>query len=342
MADIHQLPTREKAEQEACEWVVRLNADDASDTDRAQFEQWLQAHPFNQRAYEDLASTWQQYAASGELARAVSFAQEMQNADVKPARKPWRAALIAAGMAAAMIWALYFYWVPEPARFSTPVGEQASISLSDGSIIKLNSNSEVSVNYSPTTRFIHLNRGEAFFTVAHNSSRPFWVVSDRNWIRSLGTEFNVYKKAQGIQVTVNNGSVKVGSAQHSLDKVSDKMLAAAAAILFEGEQADLADTVTTKRKLSGNQLANTGAWRTGKLYFESARLADVVTELNRYTPQPLVLEDESLRSLVVGGTFRADPQGADMLMHMLKENMGVTVRPESNRFYLQSKLTPRT
>lgn len=342
MADIHQLPTREQAEQEACEWVVRLNADDVSPTDRAQFEQWLAAHPFNRTAYDQLASTWQQYAVTGELARAVSFAQEMQGADAKPARKPWRIALIAASMAAAVIWAFYFYWIPESARFSTPLGEQASISLSDGSIIKLNSNSEVSVNYSPNMRFIHLDRGEAFFTVAHDTGRPFWVVSDRNWIRAVGTEFNVYKKAQGIQVTVNNGSVKVGAAQHALDTVSDKILPTASAMLSEGEQADLMDMVTTKRRLSNDQLANSGAWRTGKLYFESAKLADVVAELNRYTPQPLVLEDESLRSLVVGGTFRADPQGADMLMHMLQENMSVTVRPGQNRFYLQSKLTPRT
>lgn len=67
------------------------------------------------------------------------------------------------------------------------------------------------------------------------------------------------------------------------------------------------------------------------LYFANRPLADVVAELNRYTLQPIVLEDEQLRSLPVGGAFHASPQGAQTLLRLLEQSFNVQIRRSSTR-----------
>jgi transmembrane sensor len=63
-------------------------------------------------------------------------------------------------------------------------------------------------------------------------------------------------------------------------------------------------------------------WRNGVVRFEGTTLEQMVVEMNRYVAKPLVLEDESLRSLEVSGRFRVgDTPG---FLYALRERFGVT------------------
>ena len=340
MADVHRLPDVNEAEREAAEWIARLNSDDVSDDDRARFKTWRGAHPLHARVYEELSDTWHQFTAAGPLVRAVSFAQSMNEAAVaRPSRRRWILAAAGAAVVVALIGGLFIERIASETMFKTTVGEHATIALPDGSTLELNSNSRARVDFSEASRVIYLEEGEAFFKVAHDVHRPFWVVGGGSWVRAVGTEFNVYLRASSVEVTVSEGTVKVGTSERLAGSApSDDVLSKIpASVLTVGQQADLRGTATATRKLSQVELARSMAWRDGMLYFENQSLSDVIAELGRYTKVQLVVDDDKLRQLKVGGTFQANPQGTESLLTMLQQGFGLSVRRETGRVYIEGE-----
>lgn len=339
MADIHHLPNIKEVEREASEWIARLTADDVCTEDQTRFDAWLNAHPLHARTYEGLQRTWQEYADLGSWVRLAAVTSSAGAVDeASQTRRVWpRWAMAAAMLVAAVLLGFHLHSLTSDAMFQTALGERATISLPDGSTLMLNSNSKVRVDYSLRSRIIHLERGEAFFKVAHNASRPFWVTTGNKWVRAVGTAFNVFVNPKGVQVTVHEGTVKVGLEGRLLSaSLSDETLSQASAELHSGEQADVQDGVTTTRKLSSEALVRAGGWRDGWLYFEQQNLCAVVDELNRYTSHRLVLQDPQLCSLAVGGAFQANPQGAEALLIMLEHNFDAHVRRDDGHAYIQA------
>src|SRR6267154_2838426 len=199
MGDVHRLPSSGDVERQASAWFARMHADDVTADDRTRFEDWLRAHPYNAKTYAELSATWQELVESGPLVRAVNFGQVMNAASKSPApRRRWAAAAVAAGIGAIVLggaWNLYKQ--QEETRFQTAIGERAAVGLPDGSSIDLNTNSRVWVDYNEHRRVISLERGEAFFKVAHDTQRPFWLHAGDSWVRAVGTAFNVYLRSTG-------------------------------------------------------------------------------------------------------------------------------------------------
>src|SRR5262249_26271767 len=109
-----------------------------------------------------------------------------------------------------------FYWVSSPGLpglprwISVAHGEQRTISLRDGSIIHVNASSAVKVAYSKEQRLIELDHGQALFGVANDSKRPFRVRAGSTEITAVGTQFDVYRKAdRDVTVTVVQGRVRI-------------------------------------------------------------------------------------------------------------------------------------
>ncbi len=339
MADIHHLPNIKEIEREASEWIARLTADDVCAEDHSRFNAWLTAHPVHARTYEGLYRTWQEYTELGSLVRLTAVTSSPVPAeDVPRRRRTWPRWAVAAGaVIAAVLLGLHLHSLIAEATFRTALGERATVTLPDGSTLMLNSNSRVRVDYSLRSRVIHLEHGEAFFKVAHDAGRPFWVTTGDKWVRAVGTAFNVYLNSGSVQITVHEGTVKVGAEGHLLPaSLSDDTLKQVSAVLNSGEQADMQDRVTTTRRLSREALVRAGAWRDGWLYFEQQNLCAVVNELNRYTARQLVLQDPGLCGLAVGGAFEANPQGAEALLILLKHNFDAQIRRDGNRTYIQA------
>jgi transmembrane sensor len=340
MTEVHRLPDADQVAREASEWIARLNADDVSADDRARFEAWRSAHPLHARAHEALSATWQEFVSAGPLVRAVSFAQSMNEAAGAPAqRRRWAlAAAVFAAVVTAATW-LYIERLGSGTTFTTAIGEQATVSLPDGSALQLNSNSLARVDYSTGSRVIRLGRGEGYFKVTRDPQRPFWVVGGGSWVRAVGTAFNVYLRPTGVEVTVSEGTVQVGSEDAlSHGTPSDEAVAhASVSVLTAGQQADLRGTATATRKLSPAEVQRSVAWREGTVYFENQPLSQVADELGRYTTLKLVVTDDRLGHLPVGGTFRASPQGAEALLTMLEQGFNLRVRRAADRAYIEAK-----
>ena len=95
--------------------------------------------------------------------------------------------------------------------YATAIGQQLTITLAEGSVVVLNTNSQIKVDYDQQYRDIRLLQGEAHFTVARNSERPFRVYAGVGRVQAVGTAFSVYLKDNAVNVTVTEGRVILAS-----------------------------------------------------------------------------------------------------------------------------------
>jgi len=94
---------------------------------------------------------------------------------------------------------------PGGTRYSTPVGEIASVPMRDGSKVTLNTDSQIRVTLTDSERRVDLKYGEAFFEVSKDPKRPFVVNAGGKRVIAVGTQFSVRRDANDIQVVVTEG-----------------------------------------------------------------------------------------------------------------------------------------
>jgi transmembrane sensor len=325
MAEIHRLPDAADALREAGEWLARLAADDVSAEDRARFQTWQAVHPQHARTYAAMHDVWREYEAAGPLVRAVSFGQTMN--EVSQPKPRWLPRTLAAAAVLVMVCLGGGWWYvtrPLTEIFQTAVGERATIQLPDGSSLELNSNSLARVEYGKQSRVVYLDRGESFFNVIHDAQRPFQVIAAGSVIRDIGTAFDVDLRPAGLRVTVDEGTVEVGSA----------MSATPAATVSANERADIQGRLVTVRKLSAEDIARSAGWRTGILDFDHEPLADIVAEISRYTTTRIILQDPAIARMPMDGNFQANAQGAESLVSMLRDGLNLPVHKVGNAIYI--------
>ena len=95
-------------------------------------------------------------------------------------------------------------------RYGTAVGATRVISLPDGSRLTLDTDSQVEVTIDGKARTVQLERGQAFFEVAHDRQRPFVVDTGRLSVTAVGTAFSVRRVGSDIRVVVAEGTVRLG------------------------------------------------------------------------------------------------------------------------------------
>jgi len=213
---------------------------------------------------------------------------------------------------------------------ATAVGQHRTVTLADGSIVTLNTNSIVETNFGRQARDIYLRKGEAHFEVAHDRLRPFLVHAGDAVVRAVGTEFEVRVRAdQHVDVLVNEGRVEV---QPEIAEVPapDAALRAQPVALAKVKAVSAGEELSTATNnyaivpVSAEQLSSDLAWREGAVVFDSAPLSQAVTEIQRYTDARIAISDPAIASLPVGGRFKTDDlQG---FLDGLEEALPITIR----------------
>jgi transmembrane sensor len=190
-------------------------------------------------------------------------------------------------------------------RVATGLGEQHSKVLPDHSVVELNTQSEIRVAFTAAERRVELIRGEAFFDVAKDASRPFIVVTDLATAKAIGTRFSVYRSQTGTIVTVAEGRVLVRDKQATTDRGGSDPVDAVE--VTPGTQAEAQPGRPVQMRQAN--VERTFAWRERRLVFDGEPLSSVVEEFNRYNSPPLVISDARLREQHISGVFGAnDPE----------------------------------
>jgi transmembrane sensor len=337
-----------QARAEAIEWLISFGEDEVGASERRQFNAWLRQSPEHVRAYLRVSAFWQEAHRIAPatkrdldaLAQAainapdvvvplgVAGAQARIAQRVTTRADRGRRFAIAGVLGVALIGALAAL-LAYPGRtlsYSTGIGEQRTVTLQDGSTVVLNAQSRVDVRYSDERRALDLVAGQALFRVAKNPARPFVVRSGLASVTAVGTEFDVYRKSDGMVVTVLEGRVAVSNGATSALPAT----ASADELLSAGEQ-----MLVTPRKIekhAAKDLAAVTSWTDGLLVFDAAPLSQVVQEFNRYNFKPLILKDAQLRDLQISGVFPAT--GAERITAFLRERFDVQAEETAHEIQL--------
>ena len=335
--NILSLPSQDDIEVQAAEWLVVLGRDHVGPQDRMDFQNWIQKSAKHRDAFENLSGLWDDMAILKELSDIAEAAPKEGPSPDDPSRW-YRFARItaAAAMLVFAVYAILPVLLPsgeddfEQASFVAAVGEQQTVTLSDGSVVYINTNSAVDIDYTAQERSVRLNRGEAHFDVAHDEDRPFVVKTPEGAVRAVGTAFTVrLQTGDRIEVTVEEGRVALerGGDENTVQPDDQtKLTESPATVLAEltaGQSAVFKKSVEAIEHMDVLEVRRKLSWREGVLIFNGMPLADVVSDISRYTNVHIEITDPDVASIPIGGYFRVGE--VDALFDALEKTFGLHV-----------------
>ena len=301
---------------QARSWVVYLHSGDATPEKLAEFETWLAAEESHARAYRDFEQILEDIGLPCEM---VGFDVTEHPEPVSVRKRvgfPGRA--IAAGaIAAAAVLALSITagtkfrpgpslpaQVVEQPVIETQIAEIRDVTLPDGSVVTLGAKSRIDYRFEDDLRMVVLKEGEAFFDVAHDKSRPFYVQVGDRLVRVVGTRFDVRQSSDSVVVSVVEGVVEVikGDNPEATEKERANIRKD---VLTAGDKVT-ATIGREHRQIEEVDPAKAAAWRNGWLIYENVRLEDIIADVHRYDARRFVFSDDDLKSLHVTAAFGAD------------------------------------
>jgi transmembrane sensor len=333
--------------QQASQWVEILR--DPSVQQRAAFIAWLKESPRNVRDFLLMFTIDQ--ALDGIDARRMHDIEELvaagsgrivdfptssvrRRAASSPPRR-WKAATLAASVAAASLLAALL-WNHHPSQwtqFETAAGEQRAFELEDGSVIHLNTGSRAAIRFSGHARDVRLVKGEALFRVHHDAGRPFSVYTKDAVIQAVGTQFNVYERRDGTEVSVIEGRVNVRAAADAEPPAvaQDAAVPAraapgtrpAAGLIVHSNEGVKIDHFGDVSAPAAVDVAEAVAWRERRLIFREQRLDVIAEQFNRYSRKQIRLDGAQVGTRLYTGVFDADD--VESLAQILARDPQLTV-----------------
>ncbi len=210
------------------------------------------------------------------------------------------------------------------ATYTVPFGGRQTITLRDGSQIDLNTDTVVRVAETAGERKVWVDRGEAYFTVKHDASRPFVVIAANGRITDLGTKFFVRRDANRLEVALVEGSAQF---DENLGRKT-----ARSALLSPGDVVVATASSLTVTKQNGRILSDKLGWRRGVLIFDNTPLSEVAAEFNRYNRTKLVIEGDTAAEIGIGGTFPANDVAA--FTRVAQGVLGLKVKNNGNEIVI--------
>jgi transmembrane sensor len=316
----------------AADWFVRLQSTEISLEETLAWQAWLGENSANGQAFariEEISQALRDVPAPATVPAALlerdRYDASIPISDWRPRRAQrwiWPTSGVAASFA---LLALVFAFWKTPAEtkaFETEIGENRSVTLSDGSIIALGGDTRVEVALSGKVRAIELTRGEALFKVAKDAARPFKVRAGDATIIAIGTEFNVERNSDRAVVSVTEGRVVVkpitGLLPVSLLREFKPKLRS---VRVSAGQQTTAGSAGIEEPTKMEDPAT--GWQIGHIAFHLQPLRYVLEDVNRYAHKPIVLESKSLGTLIITGTVE-------------RENIGGWVKSLEHAFDLQA------
>ncbi|WP_018998397.1 FecR family protein [Hirschia maritima] len=341
-----QIEIDEQISAEACSWVAQMETGNLSRADLAALREWVARSPAHANEINAIAKL------SGSMQVLTECLEHLESGKNNSLRKktvfqPAFLAVVATLVISSCVF-MFLYRSEQPqfdvASLTTQKGEFQSLTLSDGSIIEANTDSEIRVEYSKTARKVKLLRGEALFDVAHVPNRPFIVEAGDFRSEALGTSFSIKLNDKHTELSVVDGVVsfsRIGSELESegREQAPTKLvLNAGQSISSSGENLNEKPlSVSQISILTPKDISRRLSWTEGLLEFSDTPLNEVVSEVNRYVDVPISISDIELNNMQIGGIYRAGDM-AGMLEAF--ERLGIEVdRSNPKKIILKTKST---
>jgi transmembrane sensor len=274
----------------AADYVERRDSDAWTENDEAELEAWLAESIAHRVSFLRLNSSWRR------TERLVALHPPKEGPDIAPdpsstAHYLKIAAVFGVILGLGGLLATYLT-TPRTETYSTPVGGREILTLRDGSKIELNTSTSVRVALGGKERAVTVEKGEVYFHVRHDASRPFVVTAQGHRVVDLGTQFSLRVDRKAVKLALFEGSVRFDPDAHANAKPE---------VLTPGEvlTASVGHVLVKKEPLQ--DLLGSLAWRRGMIAFHNTTLAAAAAEFNRYNQTKIVLEDPRAATETING-----------------------------------------
>lgn len=259
------------------------------------WESWIEDNPSQSEKVQEakslvLSIKFKEYKTNKELENKL-WNNINQKLEEIPVKQTSRRKIIRMGMAAAAacmaLYLVFDFSFNDQVSIQTSFAKTKEISLPDGSMVTLNTDSKIKYSKGKwsANRVLTLE-GEAFFQVKRGSE--FKVNTKQGVVTVLGTSFNVFARKDNLNVQCETGSVKVESGKN------ETILKPNQAILIAGNSYDFKDGLTPINYRS--------SWRTGMYGYRNKPLIDVLEELERQLDLKVRI-DNKYKGLLFSGSF---------------------------------------
>jgi transmembrane sensor len=312
----------EQIQQQAAQWVAREDRGLAAD-ESAALSAWLDECTSNRLAYLRLKTSWEGSARLAALQNSPHF---RDRSALRLMGTRAAATLVAIFVTAAIGGGVFYYNSLQGQRvvYSTQIGQRPTLRLSDGTRIQLNTNTSVQANITRAMRTVTLEKGEAYFDVVHDASRPFVVLAGNRKITDLGTKFSVRRDGDKVYVVVKEGRVRVDSVGASPMPAMPIYADGGNVIVAKADEMLVAPK-------SAQDMSDDLSWRSGMLVFNQKTLADAAEEFNRYNRKQIVV-DGAARDIRIGGSFKAD--NIEVFALLVRNALGLRVTDENDQILI--------
>lgn len=343
-------PNQDEIEERAASWIAIIDRGITSDEQKA-LEAWLEVSPLHGDMLVKCASMWDLLDVLQPIAKLMPIDEietlVPKNSPTAANDSSWFVPLKVASVAIMMIavgvlaslsiaprpeaTSIVDSTVPQSLgektsqTYKTAVGEISTVTLADGSVVKLNTDSEMVVQFTNSQRNIELLQGEVYFDVTKDATKPFVVSVGDDQVTAIGTAFSVdasellNDQRSVAEVIVTEGKVRVNSSKGALPLY-----------LVPGQKAVTGDDDLLVSAVADSETLL--AWREGFVVFEGESLTQVIREIDRYTPLKFRILDKDLDSISVGGFFKTGD--LDQLLLVLENNFGVASKQVGNEILL--------
>lgn len=312
---------------EAADWAVRLDAAQLSSVERDDLLAWLRTSPRHVEEFLKVSSMFED----------MSFLDGLEDLDGPeagvtpiPARRValWRPMLVgalAACVAIAVAIGVFLSGVAGPDSNTerlvaqTEIGGSQILSLPDGTQVTMNTATAAEFLLTDSMRAARLDKGEAFFEVAHDTNRPFYILAGDAMIEVVGTSFSTRLTPEGTQLQVAEGKVDFGRISEpvsDLEELSENPRALSMTVRVVAGESAYWPAGAVAPEVSEIDPDTVALWRGGRVVFRQTRLRDVVDEFNRYNTELISIEGEALAEELLSAEF--DPRDLEGFLRFIE------------------------
>ncbi|WP_423460783.1 FecR domain-containing protein [Ottowia sp. VDI28] len=294
---------------EAAHWLARAHASDFSEDEQRELARWRNRSAQHEHVWQRAEQLRGQLNS---VPRVIGKAVLERPRPARSRRQVLRA--VAWALATPSLgWFAYrqLPWQSWTADYRTAKGEFRTVTLADGSLVRLNTATALKVWIDHEARRIRQLAGETLIETSHAAAYaalPFIVETDDGQMQALGTRFIVRKFDGSTLLTVLEGAVKVttaGSGGSAVIRAGEQMR-------FNGHDREPVIPAAPQAD----------AWARGILYAENMRLQDFLAELGRYR-EGILHCDPGVADQRVSGTYQL--RDTDRILALLAQTLPVQV-----------------
>ncbi len=208
---------------------------------------------------------------------------------------------------------------------SVPRGGEFQLKLSDGTLVHLNAQSELKypVRFADDKRVVILT-GEAYFEIAKDSKRPFYIETNGLLIRQYGTKFNVKSRTpESTEVALLEGSIGVMPIHGKMQMLKVGQLA-------------VWNALSQKLDVESRDLFPHVAWHFNRFVFNNESLGNLLQEISLWYEVDVKFSDKSLENLhFTGSVGRSDDMS--IMLRAIEETVNVQFKISGHEILVTRK-----